>query len=279
VTDDLRATAADLTADGARRFAGWDPGLFAALVEGPAARLAAATDSVTVAGYLRLLQESVGTGLVRRAAPGPDGWTGFLERCLVERVPALLPATSAGNRLPALAKLWNLGEGLSREPAWLDRYAAARADGLDNLLLVEGFLIRTLDPVLAPAPAATWAGPFAVTVLDFRPLHDDFLPGEVRPAGPCVLGIADRRHPDLWAGVLLRPGGKSELLGLTGRLGDYADDRPLPAVAFGDGTVRVAGHAVAVPTLRRCHRYAAVAAGFVAAAAVDSQRLWILESP
>ena len=284
MTDALPTTVADLARDGARRFAGWDPAVFAGLVDGPARQLGEAlagqpAADAALAAYLRLLQEGVGTGLVRRAAAGPDGWTGFLERCLVERVPALLPAVPAGKRLAALAKVWNLGEGLAREPAWLDRYAAARCDGLDDLGSVDGVLARVLDPVLAPAPAAAWAGPFAVTVLDLRPADDEFLPGEVRAAGPCVLGVADRRRPDRWAGVLLRAGGRSELLGLTGPPGAYADGRPLPAVAFADGSATVGGREVALPTFRRCHTHAAVAAGFVAAAAVDSQRVWILESP
>jgi hypothetical protein len=283
VTDALRSAVAEFSRDGARRFAGWDPAVFHNLLKEPVRALHEALGSEpsgeeVLSAYLQLLQEGVGTGLVRRAAAGPDGWTGFLERMLVERVPALLPAVTASRRVSMLVKLWNIGEGLSREPAWLDRYAAARCDGLDNLASVEGFLTRALDPVLAPAPAATWTGPFAVTVLDLRTVHDEFLPGEVKPAGPCVLGVADRRTQQ-WAGVLLRPGGKSELLGITGRIGEYADGRPLPPVAFGDGKATVAGREVPVPTLRRCHRFAAVAAGFVAAAAVDSQRLWILESP
>jgi hypothetical protein len=34
---------------------------------------------------------------------------------------------------------------------------------------------------------------------------------------------------------------------------------------------------VPIPTLRRCHGFAVARAGFVAACAADSQRLWVLE--
>jgi hypothetical protein len=224
------------------------------------------------------VQQAVGTGVLRRASAGA-AWTSFLERCLVELVPALLPRVGAGARLPLLAEVWNLGEGLGREPSWLDRLTTACAARLQDLADVEGFLVRTLGPVLAPAPPAAWRGPFAVTVLDLRPLHDEFLPGETALAAPTVLRVEDRRGNGIQAGVLLRRGGRSELLGLTEGLGDYAEAGDRPAVEFHDGRAAVAGQAVAVPALRRCHRHAVARAGFVAACAVDSQRLWILESP
>jgi hypothetical protein len=272
-----------LRQDGPRRFARWDAALFEAVVRGPAVALTAALDeqpdrNAAVAAYLALAQQAVGTGLLRQASPG-GRWASFLERCLVELVPALLPAVPANRRVPLLVKLWNLGEGLRREPLWLDRYVTARAGGLTDLADVERFLVRMLDPVLTPAPAASWRGPFAVTVLDLRPLHDEFLPGAVALAGPTLLREGDRRLPDVQAAVLLRPGGKSELLGLTAGLGDYEAAPPDVAVAFHDGKVSVAGHVVEVPALRACHSHAVARAGFVAACAVDSQRLWIVEGP
>jgi hypothetical protein len=285
VTPDLALTLADLRDRGPRSFAGWDAGLFDALADGPAGALALGLGhgpdaAPAVDAYLRLAHEAVGTGLVRQAAPAGAGWTGFLERCLIDLVPRLLPRVPARDRAGLLVKLWNLGEGLSREPAWLDRYAAARAGGLGDLADAEGFLVRTLAPVMAAPPPAAWSGPFAVTVLDLRPVHEGFLPGEVRLAGPAVLKVEDRRLAGLQTGVLLRPGGKSELLGLTAGLGDYAEAAgPAGGVAFADGKATVAGKEVTLPGLRRCHRHAVAASGFVAACAVDSQRLWIVESP
>src|SRR5436309_557687 len=102
---------AELRRDGAARFAGWDAGLFDAAAAGPGRALAGALAGQpdarpVVAGYLRLLQEAVGTGALRQASAGPAGWAGFLERCLVELVPALLPRVPAGGRLPMLVTLW-----------------------------------------------------------------------------------------------------------------------------------------------------------------------------
>jgi hypothetical protein len=283
MTAQLEETLAELRRDGPRHFARWDGALFDALAEGPARALAQALDGEpdagpVIAGYLQLLQQAVGTAALRATASGP-AWVGFLGRCLLEAVPALVPRVKAGRRLPLLVKVWNLGEGLRREPAWLDRYVSACAGRLDDLADLEGFLVRTLGPVLAPPPPASWAGPFAVSVLDLRPLHDEFLPGEVTLAAPTVLRIDDRRHRGLQAGAVLRPGGRSELLGLTDGLGDYDDAGPAPAVELGDGRLTVAGHAVEVPLLRRVHHHVVARAGFIVACAADSQRLWIVESP
>src|SRR5262249_45340802 len=123
---------------------------------------------------------------------------------------------------------------------------------------------------------------FAVRVFDLRPLHDDFLPGTVALAGPTLLRVDDRRLPGVQAAVLLRPGGKSELLGLTAGLGDYHDPPGLradPEVTFFDGRASIAGQLVEVPFLRDCCGYAVARCGFVAACAADSQRLWIVETP
>jgi hypothetical protein len=273
-----------IRAEGPRRFARWDAGLFEAVVAGPAAALRGALDGqpdagAALAAYLRLAQQGIGTEAVRRARAEAGGWASFLERGLVELVPALLPGVPAGQRVPLLVKLWNLGEGLLREPPWLDRYVTARAAGLTELARLEDFLVRTLDPVLSPAPPSAWRGPFAVAVLDLRPLHEEFLPGEMTLAGPTLLQVGDRRLPELHAAVLLRGGGRSELLGLMSGLGGYAEPEGHPALEFYDGRVTVGGQVVELPHLRDCHRHAVARAGFVAACAVDSQRLWILESP
>src|SRR5205823_941782 len=75
------------------------------------------------------------------------------------------------------------------------RYVAARAAGLGDLLRLEDFLVRALEPVLSPAPPAAWRGLFAVAVLDLRPLHEDFLPGAMAPPGPTPPQVGDRRQP------------------------------------------------------------------------------------
>lgn len=276
------ALASALHRDGPRRFARWNAALFDAVVEGPAGALAAALRGQTdaealVNGYLRMVQQAIGIGALRQATPS-DARTTFLERCLIELVPSLLPGVKEGKRLPLLVEVWNLGEGLLREPAWLDRYVTACSGRLSDLNDVQSFLIRTLDPVLAASSPSSWRGPFAVTVLDLRPLHDDFLPGEIALAAPTVLRVEDRKGSGMQAGILLRHGGKSELLGLTDGLADYTEEGERVAVSFDDGQATLAGQKVALPFLRRCQAHVIARAGFVAACAVDSQRLWIVES-
>jgi hypothetical protein len=269
--------------EGSRRFASWDDALFDAVVRGPVRTLCRGISGQPHAGqvlqaYLRLVQEGVGTAVLRQAAPSEQSWNSFLERCLVQLVPEKLPKVPPGEQLPLLVKVWNLGEGLRREPDWVDRYVNACAGSLGELTELEAFLVRTLEPVLIPPYPSTWQGPFAVQVLDLRPLNDGFLPGAVRLAAPTVLCVPDRRLPGVQAGVLLRHGRQSQLLGLTQGLGEYQEGGKKPGVGFEDRRVTVAGKHVEVPALRRPYHHAVAGAGFVAVAAVDSQRLWILES-
>src|SRR4051812_28314495 len=108
---ELEAVLAPLRHEGPRRFAAWAGDLFEQAARGPGATLAVALaeqpDGARVrAGSLRLLQGGVGTGLIRHPGPSPAGWTCFLERCLLELVPALLPALPPAEQLPALVKVW-----------------------------------------------------------------------------------------------------------------------------------------------------------------------------
>jgi hypothetical protein len=283
MTQPLQMQIAELRADGPRRFSRWDARLFDAVVSGPADVLAEAlrgqpdADGV-LAGYLRLVQQGVGTGVVKQVAPGPAGWSNFLERLLVELVPARLPSVVGAKRLAVLVQVWNLGEGLLREPAWVDRYVNACSATLERLDQLEAFLVHTLEPVLAPPPPASWSGKTRVGVLDLRPVHAEFLPGRLRLAAPTVMCVEDRRRPELQIGVLLRRDRKSEPLGVVPGLGEYAEPGPLPEVSFADGGATVAAHAVPLPTFRRCQSFAVARAGYVVASAPDSQRLWVIES-
>jgi hypothetical protein len=227
---------------------------------------------------LRLVQQGIGTGVLRQAEVGAAP-ANFLERLLVEMIPQWLPAVAPGKQLQALADAWNLGEGLLREPVWVDRYVnACCSRGMPRLEALAEFLATLLGPVLTPAPPAAWTGPLKVTTLDLRAAHDEFLPGRIRLAAPTVLCVEDRRKPGLQVGVLLRRGQRSESLGVVGGLGEYEEADPLPPVAFTDGKLKVGARVAEVPTLRACHAFAVARAGFVAAAAADSQRLWVIES-
>src|SRR5262245_17546874 len=111
--------------EGRRRYAAWDGPLYDAVARGPASALwpalAGQPDAKSVmGGYLRLVQEAVGLGYLRQTEDSPTAATCFLERGLVGLVPRLLPQVPADKRLPALVNLWNLGEGLRKEAAWVD---------------------------------------------------------------------------------------------------------------------------------------------------------------
>jgi hypothetical protein len=280
---DLESLLTPLRHDGPRRFALWNAALFEEVAHGPAAALhqklhGQPQAAAVLTGYLRLVQQAIGTALLTRPCAGPVAWTSFLERALVELVPELLPRERPVDQLPLLVKLWNLGEGLRREPQWVDAYVCALAGGLRRLGELEPFLVRLLEPVLTPPAPAAWTGQAALQVLDFRPHHEEFLPGPMYLAAPCVLCVQDRRLPGVQMGVLFRAGRQSQVLGLSQGLGEYAEEAEKPAVWFADQSVRVGKQTVPLPLLRRPHAHVVARAGFVAASAVDSQRLWVVES-
>jgi hypothetical protein len=269
-------------AEGPRRFAHWDAALFDELSHGPVIALSKTLASQSQAAkvftaYLRLLQEAIGAGYLYRTSS--ERAPNFLAFCLVRWIPEALGQVPPADQLPLLVKVWNLGEGLLREPAWVDRYVLASAAGPLPLQEIEAFLVRVLEPALAPAAPARWGGPFTVAVLDPRPLHEEFLPGEMHLAAPAVVCVHDRRHPAVHLGVFLRPDRRSRFMGLTPCLGEYPAESGLPAVRLEERRLVVGGQNVDLPFLRFGHRHLLARAGFSVASAVDSQRLWIVETP
>jgi len=271
--------------EGKRRHARWDGALFDEVACGPALALWKSLkdqpqpESV-LSAYFQLVQEALGTGFLKRA----DGaalrqWPNFLTLCLVHLVPASLAAVPNSERIPLLAKVWNLCEGLLREPAWVDQYVTALAAQLSDLADIEGFLVRTLEPALAPTKPARWEGPFVLAVLNARPLDDDFLPGEMHLAAPVVLCVHDRRRAGVHLGLFLQHGRRSRFLGLTPCLGQHGPAEGLPAVQVTEQRLQVGSRAVDLPFLNCCREHALAGPGFAVFSAVDSQRLWVVETP
>ena len=93
--------------ESARAFARWDPAVFDAIVSGPASvlaeRLGQEADTA-LGGYLRLVQQGVGRGLVKHATAVPSGWSSFLERLVVELIPERLPEIAPDRRLRILRR-------------------------------------------------------------------------------------------------------------------------------------------------------------------------------
>ena len=140
-------------------------------------------------------------------------------------------------------------------------------------------LATVLEPVLVPPPPSQWTGPCALAVLDLRRIADRFLPGEMHLAGPAVVCVHDRRRPGAQLGVLLGRGGRSRVLGATPCLGATLHEGARPAVTLDDGRLAIGKLSVALGWLREPLEKLVTATGFVVASAVDSQRLWVVDTP
>lgn len=270
--------------EGSRQHASWNEGVFEALCSGPAAKLWEMLEGEgnkpdlhrpVFEGYLRLIQEGVGRGYLQRTTDG--AWSNLMELVLVQFVPEQLPSLKPNRRLPELVKIWNLLEGLLGEPAWINQLVLARALEFKHLNDLQTFLVEVLDPVLSPAPTAAWTGPFQQSVLDARPIDEDFLPGEMMLAAPRVMCIQDRRRP-VRLGVLLQKSGKSEFIGPLPELEPFRESTPLPTVELKKNAIRIGENHFKLPRLNVPHQHAIARAGFVVASALDSQRIWVVES-
>ncbi len=290
MSDPSREAAERRGAEGARRFARWDDALYRDLCEGPARRLwkrlaqrpggAAVLDA-----YLAFAVEAIGLGYIDRAGfdalTGEDGGAApnLIALFWIKKIPRKLARLDPEAQIALLARTWNLGEGLLGEAPWLNRYVTAALHGIDPLADLEAELTRVLEPALAVRAPSAFGGPFAVTTLDASDLDDRFLPGEMHLAAPAVLCVHDRRRPGVSAGVFLRPGGESGFLSLARCLGRSGGEQGVPEVELLANRVRIGDKSVALPLLGRGHLAIAARAGFCVASAVDSQRLWVVESP
>jgi hypothetical protein len=234
--------------------------------------------------YLRLVAEALQLGYLDRATcarleDGPAPPTNLLAHCLLEVIPQRLPACAADRQLGLLAQIWNLGEGLLRQPPWMARIASALLPEVDNLEHLGPALAEKLEPLLSPPRSSSFAGPFAVQMLDLREVDDDFLPGAMHAATPTVICVHDRVRRGRYGAVALAARGGCRSLGTTPCLADEpAEIRDPIDVQIGDGRARIASHDVALPTVHAESAHLTLASGFVVVSAVDSQRLWIVES-
>jgi len=297
--DDLADLASHAAREGKRRFSRWDGALLDAIVRGPGQKLARSLAGAEAGmrafeGWLALVVEAIGLGYVRPglALEGHDGEarapTNLVELLLVEILPDKLASVPAEARASLLAKAWNLGEGLFGEPPWLNQCVAsalAASKGRGPIVDLEGKLLAILDAALAPRARSSFRGPFAVRVVDLRPVEPAFLPGRVHFGAPTLVCVHDRRRPSLAAGVLVGARGaeslvfRSPCLGRAAFEGVAAEDPGVPTVTLARGGVHVGGARVPLPLFVRGHSVAASRAGICAASALDSQRLWIVESP
>ncbi len=264
--------------EGPRLFSGWNAAIFDAYVRTVLPAIAAnlsADDPRTFAGIAVMVQQGVGEGHLRGNPSSLPRH--FLEWCLCDWLPAALPRQLESERLPMLARIWNLAEGLLREPGWVNAYVMARIGELREDGRPEEFLVEVLRPLLEPAPPVRWEPPYHVTTLSLRASDEDFLPGEMQLATPSVLVVADRRRP-VRLGIHLRPGGRSAVLGTFAPTDPIPEEPSTIAVEWADGIARIGPEAVPMPFLAMPYRWSIVPSGYVVACALDSQKLWIVEA-
>jgi hypothetical protein len=287
---DLTDIATRVMAEWRARYADWDVESFANAVAASGTTLAQAlgTDVVAervVEAHLRLVAEALRLGYVDRssalAAAGSLPASNLLARCLLDVIPRRLPTYAADRQLALLAETWNLCEGLLQQPPWMGRLANTLISDADDLEHLGVKLAATITPFLVAPRAASFAGPFGVHVLDLRDIDDDFLPGSMHAAAPAVLCVHDRLRREVQGAVVLTLGGSSRSLGAAPCLAEAADSEDLPSaveVWVGEGKAAIAGRELPLPTVHTAHAHVALPSGFVAVSAVDSQRLWIVES-
>lgn len=289
-----RARVREWAAEGPRRHSHWDADLFDLLAEHAGTVLwrglqAKPRREQVADAWLKVAVEAVGLGHVDRASARyiitrvgrpPESVT-LMGRCLLHLAPAQLPAHSEDKAVALLARTWNLCEGLAEQPVWMNRYIASAMAAMErapSLETLDAFLATTLAPALARPRASTFSGPFTLAMLDTRGLVDDFLPGDMHLAAPAVLCVHDRRAEDVRLGVFLAPEGKARFLGVMPCLGSRHEETP-PPVEQQPGIVRVNGREAPLPLLNAPHRTLVATSGYVVASAVDSQRLWVLDTP
>jgi hypothetical protein len=152
---------------------------------------------------------------------------------------------------------------------------------VDSLADLDKKLVRLLEAALVVRAPSKLEGPFTLRSIDTKGFDNAFLPGRMHFSAPALLCVHDRKRPDVQAAILLAPRGSATLLAPGPCLGtpDEKDDGRLPTITLVPGGLRIGDARVPLPMFKRGHSSAASRAGLVAVSALDSQRLWVVESP
>ncbi len=235
------ALVAAVATEAAAQHARFDAAVFHTVMGLSGAQLAAAIAGsdgapALLRSYARLVAEAIGTGLLDLARidaqTGGDGPRDLLAWGLVRAAPTLLPKCDPARRPHHLAALWNHGEGILREPPWLNTYASTFVPAVTDLDALPAYLTALLDPVVRARPTARWKGPFTAAVADPRALLDAFLPGTLHLAAPSVVCLHDRRDVTHLA-LLFAAGTPARLFGPVPCLGHDHRDASAPPASIG----------------------------------------------
>lgn len=281
--DDL---VAGLQVEGARAYSTWNPQSFSFFAEQRVpilerlllAKQPRATEAerlATIKGFLQVVAEGIGQGWIKETPHLKQNT--LLEYLLWVTVPLRLPELPLAEQLPTLARIWNLCEGLSQQPAWVERFVLSHRLNTIRLEKLEQFLIATLEPIFTPQRTIRWQGRWQTSVISPRYCDDEFLPGRMTLIAPMVVQIEDRER-SLSMGVMLRPEGKSSVFGpIPCSFETIPPIKSPPKVTLNAGKVEVAGRNVDVPRLESVHSWTISETGYLVMSAIDSQRLWVLE--
>ncbi len=266
-----------LAAKGATQFSNWNPSLFQdycqALMQDHSK--ASTSPHLVASALAEILCEGIGRGYLTTSLHANPA--NLMEYCLRNWLMSRLANVAAERQLQFLADAWNLLEGVLREPTWVNAYVMARVGELLSETSLESFLGAVLKPLFAPATIANWTGPFRVTMLSLRAADDEILPGDMYLVAPTILTVRDRRS-DLACGVVLRKQGQSELAGVFGETSPYVEAPPTTAPSWQGEWATFGKERIQLPFLGEPFHWLQVHAGFVVASAVNSQKLWIVES-
>ena len=278
---------ASLRQAGEKQFAKWNAAAFDAFVEGAFTQFQSnyywqhenkPANLDVLKNLLQLIYQGVGEGLLL-PMEHDELAINFFSYLLSRAVPNQLPKVAVNQQSAVLEKLWNLGEGMAREPRWLNQLAIAQTPywsiSLENL---EEHIKGVLAPVVSPLPNATWDGRFSLKVHNLRDHSDTFVPGRVYLAAPAVLCLNSRIDPQETLAVLLKRGGHSQVLGEVGNLPAYEESFACPEVKVTANEVRVGKISTPTPLVAAPQPPFCTASGFIAITAEDSQRLWLVEA-
>ncbi len=272
----------ELLADLATRYPGFRPDDLEELSRQARFRLSSSLRhdpgrDAALADWTRLVAEAVARGYLTRCEGQPPRHEALIRWLFLDHLPETLVELEPRDRSLTLALAWNLSEGSRVFPAWMRPWLFE----LRNELLPIHDLATTLPRVLArlcgAGEAREWRWPARTVILDPRPLDPAFLPGTMHLAAPGVVCVHGRIEARSTVNLVFEPEGASRLV-----RGTHCPETPAPDCS---GKVREdRGHfsidqvQVDLPGLAHAHAWLVSSLGYAVWSAVDSQRLWVVES-
>jgi hypothetical protein len=261
-------------------FSKWDMSLFQDYCRATLPRLmgpspASETGQPVATAFAELLCEGIGRGYLGTSLHADPA--NLMEFCLRDWLLRRLSDGTTEHRMQLLADCWNMLEGLLREPRWVNSYVMARVRELEKENDLQSFLARVLGPLFEPAISSNWSGPFRVTTLSLRKGDEEFLPGDMHVVAPNILAVRDRRH-SLSLGIILRKQDQSELAGIFADTAPYPEPQSAVTPHWKGEWLSFGNERIQLQFLAEPFRWIQLSAGFVVASAMNSQKLWIVES-